>query len=266
MANAKKMILIEPSVLEKLKQRDSSPEDSLSRLDEDMRKIIKSKLNDREKWSLYLQTLQRYLHFYDEKKKSLNIDVGDKERVNKVDVQVQTDALEKEKYHDKVAAQIQTDSVALKETSAKDASRSSYSVTNILELIPKTYKKRGQMLMDYLLKNQDKIRWDDNGTVFVYDRDIPFSNISQLVNNVLRKLKRPQPLGWEEFAKVLSDIKIPIKCIGNPNTQEFLNKICVGKKERSNHHYQITATPRAQNTSVRLKPRKKIDWERWTPY
>lgn len=68
MTSMKKMMLVESHVFEKLKEKECTPEDSLSRLDVEMHKIMRSKTEDREKWTLYLQTLQRYLHFYDEKK------------------------------------------------------------------------------------------------------------------------------------------------------------------------------------------------------
>lgn len=56
MENAKKMILIEPGLIEKLKQ-ENEVNSNLSRLDIEMQNIMNSKTEDRKKWMLYLQTL-----------------------------------------------------------------------------------------------------------------------------------------------------------------------------------------------------------------
>lgn len=71
---AKKMILIEPEVMEKIKKDNTNTSvNSLSQLDEEMNKVLKTKLEDEEKWSLYLQTLQRYLYFFGKDRKPIEI-------------------------------------------------------------------------------------------------------------------------------------------------------------------------------------------------
>ncbi|KAH9632617.1 hypothetical protein HF086_001860 [Spodoptera exigua] len=74
MENAKKMILIEPGLIEKLKQ-ENKVTSNLSRLDIEMQNIMNSKMEDRKKWMLYLQTLQRYLHFTEEDRQPLSLPI-----------------------------------------------------------------------------------------------------------------------------------------------------------------------------------------------
>ena len=76
MENAKKMILIEPEVLSRMKRSalevSSTP---LSSLDNDMENVLKLKKDDREKWLLYQQILQRYLHFTSHERESISIPI-----------------------------------------------------------------------------------------------------------------------------------------------------------------------------------------------
>lgn len=242
MENTKKMILVDPSVIENLKKRETSSDDTLSRLDKEMDKIISSKLDDREKWSLYYQTLQRYFHFSDQNKLPLKLsivsDVVDKIKHEKVDAQTQTEPVERE-------------------VSSEEDVLHVYDHAYLLRLIPKTFKQKGQFLLDCILKNPDKIKWDNKGTIIINNKIIPNSNIVDLINDILRKLKRPKPLAWEEFAKTLIDIGVPLSCIGNRETQEYLKNYTIE---------QLKETPTRTPVSSRAREKRRIDWERWTPY
>lgn len=244
MENTKKMILVEPSVLEKLKQKEHSSDDTLSRLDKEMDKIIRSKMDDREKWSLYYQTLQRYFHFSDQNKLPLKLSIVS----NKFD----------ETKHDKIDNQTQTDPVQT-EASSEQGVLHVYDHAYLLKLIPKTFKQKGKILIDCIQQNPDQIKWDDKGTVFLKNKIIPNSNIIDLINDILRQLKRPKPIAWEEFSKTLIDIGVPLSCIGNRETQAYLKNYAIEKLKE-------TPTPVHSSESLRTKGKRRIDWERWTPY
>ena len=64
MENTKK--IIEPNVLERLKQRESVSDNSLSHLNKKMQKILKRKIDDREETPQYMQALQKYLYLLQE--------------------------------------------------------------------------------------------------------------------------------------------------------------------------------------------------------
>lgn len=273
MENTKKMLLIEPCLLEKLKQKDSSCNESLSRLDKEMHKIMTSKMEDRQKWSTYYQTLQRYLHFNEERKIPLKLPIisdhmdrddnmeVDKDQLlkrpttikkkdNKVDMSVQT---LNEIQPNKTDVQVQTDSLEVIESECEEESNI-YSNSYLLRLVPKTFKKKGEFLINAIVQNPDRIRWDKKGAVIIDNKIIPNSNIVDLINNILRSLKRPKPLAWELFSKTLIDIGVPLYCIGNPNIQEYLQ----------NYYLQdLKVTPKKLSSP---KSHNKIDWERWTPY
>lgn len=83
-------------------------------------------------------------------------------------------------------------------------------------MIPKTYAKKGELLFNLLSLSKIKVRWNDDGTVFIENNKITGSNIIDLINDILRPLKKTgDPIGWEEFAKTLKDLNIPLTYIGN---------------------------------------------------
>ncbi|KAH9642906.1 hypothetical protein HF086_003505 [Spodoptera exigua] len=234
MENAKKMILIEPGLIEKLKQ-ENKVTSNLSRLDIEMQNIMNSKMEDRKKWMLYLQTLQRYLHFTEEDRQPLSLPIysdtpnedsngskiGFKNKDRDLKSSVDAESLLEEKGSIK---------------SIESEVNPLYSPTQILSLIPKTYNKKG-------------------------------SNIVDLINDSLRPLKKSDPVGWDRFAKALKDIKVPLTYIGNPKRCEFINQLQAKDLNKTSEiEVQEFSTPSSGEKRSTTKIRKKIDWEKWTPY
>nr|CAD7415728.1 unnamed protein product [Timema poppensis] len=67
MEHKKKKILVSPLTLHRYEQHHQQVSSAtnlvVSKLDKEMEKILASKLDDKFKWTLYQQVLQRYLHF-----------------------------------------------------------------------------------------------------------------------------------------------------------------------------------------------------------
>ncbi|KAF2905113.1 hypothetical protein ILUMI_01062 [Ignelater luminosus] len=72
---AKKMVLVAPEVVQRLSTAETTEPKTLSHLDSDMQKVLKSKLEDREKWTEYYQALQRYLHFTAKTRQPISISI-----------------------------------------------------------------------------------------------------------------------------------------------------------------------------------------------
>ena len=64
------MLLIDPEVMKK--KNTNTAVNNQSQLDEEMHKVLNTKLEDREKWTLFLQTLQRYLYFISKDRNTYN--------------------------------------------------------------------------------------------------------------------------------------------------------------------------------------------------
>lgn len=260
MENAKKMILIEPEVLEKLKSDTGNNvgTNNLSRLDEEMSKVLKTKLEDREKWTHYLQTLQRYLYFIGKDRKPLQIPILPFDQTDNV-----------------IKGTVKSEEVSDGTETSTRPNESSYSKSHLVEFLPKSYRPKGELLVDLLLKNKDKIYWNEKGTVFINNKEIYKSNIVDLLGDIVRPLKNSSPNGWAEFALMLKDLKVPTRCIGNPKRATFINvlsnsptydkKLQNPSKEKEAGNLESFSTPQTSPID-KDQVRKKISWKKWTPY
>lgn len=265
MEHTRKMLLVEPEAIERLK-RPLETVTPLSSLDQQMRAILKSNKNDNEKWKLYQQTLQRYLHFTNRDRQPIpmfNIETYDAS-TNSVDSNNDNDT--------ESTKQIR-----------------SYSKEDILTVLPKSYIKKGDNLLNNLVIHKDRIKWNDQGVVSIDGELISGSNIADMVGHLVRPLKRSEPVGMSKFLQLLYEINLPLQCIGNPKHSEFIHKLNMQKyikqlksipqldlsvhqksldlleKENessidSKHLNQYHSTPNTSNTTG-----KRIKWEKWSP-
>lgn len=263
MDNAKKMILIEPEVIEKLKKDNNSKTNvnNLSQLDEEMHKVLRNtKLDDREKWSLYLQTLQRYLYFVGKDRKPLEIPI--------ISLDEPGNIIKENGKSDTTADSQQTSS---KVTEEKPDCKDFYSKSQLLQFIPKSYQLKGELLIQFLSKNKDKIFWNDKGTIFIDNKEVYKSNIVDLLGDILRPLKNSSPNGWVQFSTALKDLQVPISYIGNPKRATFIN---ISSKSPASHerfenkepYSPEYSTPRTSATTTGDPVKRKINWQKWTPY
>ena len=81
----------------------------------------------------------------------------------------------------------------------------------VIDSVPSTMKRKAQLLVS-LLKTNPNVSWEDDGTVKLYGKSIPGSNIIDLVNDVIRHRKGSEPTGWQAFAEGLRDMNIPPRC------------------------------------------------------
>lgn len=282
MENFKKMLLVEPDLIEKL-QNHSTIENPLSRLDNEMQKILNTKLDDREKWILYLQTLQRYLHFIGVNRQPYQVPIIDNSelRDNIVqDINSEQDGnqvITKQSTHTEVVTPNPKKEDLLLESKCSPSPKTkqllletTYTPSHLLRLIPKSYLKKGELLLETILQNKDVIDWENNGTVLINKTAIPGSNIVDLISDVLRPIKKlDNPIGWEAFSSALKEIKAPLTCVGNPKRYNFINKLHIKDiKEKKDSPVKLLNlnTPVSSKTGVRDRSRRKLDWEKWTPY
>ena len=87
---------------------------------------------------------------------------------------------------------------------------------DILTSIPKTYARKASLLLANLLSHSSVIQWDNSGVVTIRGNVIPGSNIIDLVGDLVRPLKRSNPVGWDRMAELLDTINTPFEYIGNP--------------------------------------------------
>ena len=186
MQHAKKMVLISPDMLEKLKR--AVPEaplvNALAPLEQEMSSILSAKgLTDHDRWVQYEQVLQKYL-----------ASVG---RNNTSTIHTTESGDE--------AGLMQDDIVR--------------SFGNNSQL---TRKARGLL---EILKRSPHISWDDVGTVTMHEVTLAGSNIIDLLNDVLRSRQRSAPRGWQAFARILASLNVPREYIVNESRWTYIQNI-----------------------------------------
>lgn len=254
MENAKKMLLIEPSLIEKFNQHHN-PDNPISRLDTEMKNILSSNLDDRKKSVLYLQVLQRYLHFNEKSRRPIELPI-----ISQNADFAETNIKEETQTKDPLSAK--TSEEEEKEEVQSNRSNQPYTTSEILNLIPKTYSKKGESLLNLLSFSKNKIHWNNDGAVIIDNEQLPGSNIVDLINDLLRPLKKSDPIGWETFAKALKEIKIPLCYLGNPKRVEYIQKLMLKDLGEVSTDEEFS-TPSSKYVK---KIRKKLDWEKWNPY
>ena len=151
-------------------------------------------LNDGDKVKLYNQVLQQYNHLSDRRDKQPTRVV-----VMNDDATTETATPEKPAVAPATAA-----------PSAVEA--------DIVDSVPKTMKVNAKKLMDRL---KTQLSWTDRGELLQDGMLVHGSNMVDLVNDVLRKRRKSDPVGWQAFAQQLKGINIPMELVGNVERRRY---------------------------------------------
>ena len=200
MEHTKKMILVDPRTLDSFRESSGPPvpdatSQSLREMDEQMRAILDSgNMHVEDKANMYHQTLRRYLTRFDQ-------------------------------YKDKPMG-----TVKVQETSVPDTKEtlSEHWEKDIIESVPKSMRNKAGRLLRYL-QSHPKLKWNERGEMVWNDQVIKSSNIMDLVHDVIRKRRQPEPVGWREFAEVLTDVNVPRELVGNVERWNFMQKPSLNK-------------------------------------
>ena len=197
MEHAKKMILIDPRVLESLKSdtqpvKDATME-SLKDMDHHMKQIMdRADLDLNDKASAYQQALRRFLN-------------------------------RAEDYKQKPLGSISIAPIQPDETQ-KEAKQNDAVESNVIESVPITLKRKAKLLLDHIKSNSD-LTWNPKGEILYQGKVIEKSNLVDLINDVMRKRKTSkQPVGWEQFAWALRDTNTPQEYIGNKDRWNYIQR------------------------------------------
>ena len=153
-----------------------TPGTPLTRLDHEMYDILHTDaLNDHDKWQIYRQILQKYLH-------KLPARPAEKKKI------------QPKKDEDKNVIPISDD--------------------KILETVPNKFKNKAKKLLDFA-KSVGNIEWDDKGLVKVNGQQIKDGNITDLINDAVRHRKNFTAHGRQQFSSVMRQAGLPHEFVGN---------------------------------------------------
>ena len=102
-----------------------------------------------------------------------------------------------------------------KEDDSEEKREDSLTSEMIVRGIPKSMKTRAQALLEHLKEKEGAISWDSSGQVTLNGVFIPKSNISDLISDAMRPRKHFNPIGVQEFYKMLNEINIPKDLVRN---------------------------------------------------
>lgn len=218
MEYTKKMMLVPQEFFNKLKNQKEELQNVTGDLESEMKAVLYNNdtMDERVKWAQYQQLLQRYLHFKENERKPLQVTFDENEQVTP------TPKLYNE----------------------------------ILESVPKLFKKKAQLLLQRLSQS-DGIIWNDLGEVTIKGKPLVGSSITDLVGDVIRSRKNTNPTGWQEFAGLLRDINTPREFIGNPRRLAFIERGAVVRPVLAKPHtWQRRVQARKENSQRNSTPRR----------
>ena len=210
MEHAKKMILVEPRVFASMQRTEEPSWDgttkNLKEKDYSMKDILNDDDDDdddqhmQDKANAYHQALWRFL-------KRL------------------------EQYKDRPLGRVQISqdvaSSSSKEPPAGGEAESEETdpvVRDVVGSVPKSLRDKASQLLQRLKRNPD-VDWNERGEFKYRGHLLKNSNLTDLVNDVLRQRKRrSEPLGWETFAQVLQNLNIPQDLIANQSIWRYIRK------------------------------------------
>lgn len=216
------MVLITPEALERLKHEPVRARANLETIKGELDDVLTDKkLGDHDKWRKYVNLFQTFMHRMKEQNEPLKINI--------------TEDIDSE--------------IVPNEQNNKQPN-----VSRIIKEVPKLYQNKAKLLIDRI--KESRISWDDRGEVSVSGTKIPNSNISDLVNDVLRKRKDFNPIGWELFVDELHRINVPLEIIGNPSRQ------IREPPRRSPSPDWLVKTPKGKKRKERTTRGEVTQWER----
>ena len=242
MEHAKKMVLVDPRMLQhKPSPLPDAMGDSLREMDQQMQSVLdRNDLNAVDKANLYQQTLRRYMQRvgdYKDRRLPDKINPGDQALPSDEQPADQTTIIEQD----------------------------------VLQSVPKTMRGRAERLL-HRLKSHPDVTWNSRGEIEYQGLTVKESNITDLVNDVLRKRRNAaEPVGWKTFATALQRMNVPQDLIGNPDRWKYMRGRTPDTLKRRREQTPLEATPgpetprtwKAKKKQRKLRQRLALeDWER----
>lgn len=231
MNNVKKMILVPQDSLGRMHETPSlTPQKQMNALDTEMGTILnQTYASDSEKWKLYSDALQRYLHFAGEARKPLTIEIESKPEDG-------------------------------------DGTRDAAVRAQLAAAIPKTYKSQALRIYDYLSQSHSTVTWDSSGTISIDSTSVPHSNIIDSISDLTRARKNFAPPGTDALCHALARMNVPLELLGNTARRQLIQKL---KGQRGGGVVAVsppeprTTRVKAKPRKPAVKKIKKYAWKQW---
>ena len=124
------------------------------------------------------------------------------------------------RYNDMTKARAVKPIPVVVEVKKKEAAATTASVVepaDIVGTLPKTLQMKGRQLLS-------AVTWNERGELIHKGVAIRGSNAVDLVHDLLRNRKTPDPVGWQQFANQMRAANIPMELVGNVTRRLYLQK------------------------------------------
>ena len=124
------------------------------------------------------------------------------------------------RYNDMTKARAAKPIPVVVEVKKKEAAATTASVVepaDIVGTLPKTLQMKGRQLLS-------AVTWNERGELIHKGVAIRGSNAVDLVHDLLRNRKTPDPVGWQQFANQMRAANIPMELVGNVTRRLYLQK------------------------------------------
>lgn len=215
MEYAKKYALVPE---ESLSRHTPTPK-QMSQFDKEMSHILSSSLNDHEKVQKYYMLLQKKLNLENFNSAFIPASIMNEE---------------------KKSTQPQEGSQQLENISPI---KQEYD-TVVFNSLPKSLKNMGESLLQILRTHPEILSWNNQGEISIKGRNIPSSNLADLVSLILTNKKKTDYVGKQNFLSALQELNVP--------QLYFKNKHLLSNKELT--------TPKEEPTGnvISRKSRRKL--------
>ena len=207
MEYAKKMILVDPRMMDSLQTSSGPPvpdanSQSLREMDRGMRDVLERKdISFEDKADMYHQILWRYLKRFEQYKEK---------PLGTVTVKQPNSELHA------AASDIKVDDLG--ETEPQQWGRVA---KEVVDSVPVKMKRKAERILQRLQQHPE-LKWNSQGEIEFEGQLVKNSNLVDLVNDVLRKRKNFEPTGWKTFATALQRMNVPQDLIGHPERWDFI--------------------------------------------
>ncbi|KYN11437.1 hypothetical protein ALC57_16405 [Trachymyrmex cornetzi] len=191
-----------------------TPGTHLTRLDAEMGRILNSDWprNESERWKMYREALWRYLRFIQETRRQKDVRSENTEDNATRDGSADNETTSNDVFHDLTqtsdipsAHSVSNTGIITKNfeiSSEHNHAKNNHamkSIEEIVESVPKSYRKHAHLLMKHLIRNAvpDRISWDEHGIVTIDGNVVKDSNITDLINDAMRERKTVKAVGIE---------------------------------------------------------------------
>lgn len=243
MIHAKKMVLIDQQTLDRLGKTSAGSQsnnlqtavssnpikDIIIALRKEMKEILRVKdLDATEKLSRYQETLRRYLHF-NSISPIINTQNNSKYQSERQEKciperkEFKQELIDNQQENKHVITPTNTEGAYgnRKVENSADGDGVNLLQVKLLQSLPE--KKRSLARELYaILSDSNLIDWDHTGAVRVRGQNIDDSSIVELISDVVGNSKTSNPQGWQSFAGILEELKIPMKYISNVRRKKFI--------------------------------------------